>query len=464
MSGTSKEREAFPAFDDASSPHVKLDTSPTPSKTTHSRDRGPSASTVTDRLRRLSQNFEVSSVPGGFMAATGTFASDVISLSEEQKAIAKGTEGRSGSQSQPRSRALSPTGLQGESPGGPRNSLTEKPASGSLSSAPEESGRDPASTPNNKLTEESSADAAEVANHAPDQEHTEPFDNGYHFPPSYSALESTKYGLIAFWHYFLTPLGFFVVIYGLNVVAWGGMLFLLLCDASPAMCYGGCNNINSPRRIWIEVDSQILTALFSVTGFGLIPWRFRDLYYLLQYRIYKKQEGLRRLGGIHRGWYRLPGSEDLPIKLGPDAIESPEWQDSPAVPYPVTKVSDAPRTGTRAPATKMWKLDFVIWTMVGNTFLQGALSGCMWGLNRYNRPSWTTGFLVAMACIVAAAGGIMMFMEGKHVKSIEGVPLKDRDIKRLERDRVLGIPHYNNIKDKRPKEKEDVEAGTGQDL
>ena len=76
-----------------------------------------------------------------------------------------------------------------------------------------------------------------------------------------------------------------------------------------------CNYIDSPRRIWVEIDSQILNALFCVTGFGLIPWRFRDLYYLLQYRLLGKYEGLQVLGGIHRSWLRLPGSQDLPVDV-----------------------------------------------------------------------------------------------------------------------------------------------------
>jgi len=58
-----------------------------------------------------------------------------------------------------------------------------------------------------------------------------PFANGYHFPPKHSFGQSMKLGCIAFWNYFLTPLGFVITIYGLNVVAWGGMLFLLLCNA-----------------------------------------------------------------------------------------------------------------------------------------------------------------------------------------------------------------------------------------
>jgi hypothetical protein len=407
------------------------------------------------------------------MAATGTLAADVVTLTDQQKTIrrdsgsrsgslstAKGRESQSGSvsQSHERIRALSPGSISTGSPDGPSNSFAEKVRSDSHFSIPEESSREQKEATNAGLVNEPSADAIEVANLAREQEYTEPFDNGYHFPPAYSALENTKFGVLSLWHYFLTPLGFFVVIYGLNVVAWGGMLFLLLCNASPAMCYGGCDYIDSPRRIWVEIDSQILNALFCVTGFGLIPWRFRDLYYLLQYRIQKKEEGLRRLAGIHRSWFRLPRSSDLPVQLGPDNADQPEWSQSSEVPFPASKIPDAPRTGTRAPATKMWKLDFVIWSMVINTFLQACLSGCMWGLNRYNRPGWTTGFLVALACIVAAMGGIMMFIEGKNVKSIEGVPLSERDIKRLERDRVLGIPHYNNIKDKKPKEEQDIEA------
>ena len=282
---------------------------------------------------------------------------------------------------------------------------------------------------------------------------TTSFDNGYQFPPKHTWQKSTMIGLKAFWGFFLTPIGFLVTVYGLNVVAWGGMLFLLLCNASPAMCKPTCNNINSPRRIWIEIDSQILNSLFCVTGFGTIPWRFRDLYYLLQYRLQKKEVGLRRLAGINRGWFRLAGSETLPVELGPANVvtEAPNFPEN-SLPFPIIKVSDAPLTGVRAPPTKMWKLDFVIWTMVMNTFLQAVLSGFMWGLNRHKRPSWSTGLFVALACIVAAMGGIMSFIEGKHVKAIEGVPVSEEDQERLKRDRELGIQHYNNINDEKPKE------------
>lgn len=144
------------------------------------------------------------------------------------------------------------------------------------------------------------------------------YTSGYIPPPKLPWTTATVNGLTAFGKWVATPFGFLVTLYGLNVVAWGGMLFLLLCNASPAMCrfekdgvrFNDCGNIDSPRRIWIEIDSQILNALFCVTGFGLVPWRFRDAYYLLRFRLTsERKEGvekkifwLRKLAGHYRTW------------------------------------------------------------------------------------------------------------------------------------------------------------------
>ena len=271
------------------------------------------------------------------------------------------------------------------------------------------------------------------------------YPNGYKFPPKHTWGEATKIGLKGFWKFTLTPLGFLIVLYGLNVVAWGGMLFLLLIGGgSQFMCfppnkppgYKDCNDLYSPRRVWIEIDSQILNALFCVTGFGLIPWRFRDLYYLLQFRIRHKQSALRRLAGIHRAWFRLPGSQGLPPD--PDA-QINDIENNASVPLPINKIPDAPLTGFRAPATKLWKMDYVIWAYVINTFLQCVLSGFMWGLNRFNRPSWSTGTFVALACIVAGLGGLMCFMEGKRIKAVEGMPVDEEEmLKDVEQQVVEG--------------------------
>ena len=78
-------------------------------------------------------------------------------------------------------------------------------------------------------------------------------------------------------------------------------------------------------------------------------------------------------------------------------------------------------SSVRAPPTRLWVLDFFIWCQVWNTFFQCCLCGFMWGMSRYTRPSWSTGFFVALACIIAGVGGVASFIEGRKVKRVEGV-------------------------------------------
>ncbi|CZT02032.1 uncharacterized protein RAG0_09357 [Rhynchosporium agropyri] len=478
--------EPFPELNGPSSP-TQTPIRPTAS-IEQSRNRQESTtSTLQGRLRSVSKTFQESSPPTGFMVASGQIASSIPTLSQIRRG-SYGSEGWSGEGQIVEKQRRESLGRRGSSQTG--DSLPGRRSSNNVSRPREVSGQDvfPQTVPevadesenHNGIPMQSTSMTDDTQKYAvvdqglegrgsndtsmkksgPLKEVSEykttPFDNGYEFPPKHKWTESTAIFLKASWGFFITPIGFLVVVYGLNVVAWGGMLFLLLCNASPAMCRPTCNDINSPRRIWVEIDSQILNALFCVTGFGTIPWRFRDLYYLMQYRLQKKEIGLRRLAGINRGWFRLAGSQELPITLGPGAIDT-ELPNTPenTIPFPISKIPDAPLTGIRAPPTAIWKLDFVIWTMVWNTFLQAVLCGFMWGYNRYDRPSWSTGFFVACACIVAAAGGIMGFIEGKHVKAIEGVPVTEADQERLRRDRELGITHYNNIKAEKPKEKKE---------
>lgn len=276
-------------------------------------------------------------------------------------------------------------------------------------------------------------------------------------PVRVSRLRATVLGLRAFWRWFITPFGFLVTIYALNVVAWGGMLFLLLCNAAPEMCWAltenegwihNCDHLYSSRRIWVEIDSQILNALFCVTGFGLIPWRFRDLYYLLRWRLlsekkhgrHQKLFGLRTLAGLYRKWVRLPGSDTLD-RLSLEEYNAMAFQAAndelsrferdlpsvkadaldPRVPWKVIKTPPPPTTGIRAPPTALWKIDFFVWANVWNTFFQACLCGFMWGMSRFDRPSWSTGLFIALACIVSGVAGIMSFLEGKKIKKIEGV-------------------------------------------
>ncbi|KAI1355592.1 hypothetical protein F5Y01DRAFT_269180 [Xylaria sp. FL0043] len=286
---------------------------------------------------------------------------------------------------------------------------------------------------------------------------TSEYANGYHFPPKYPIKEQIEYGLKAFWDFYNTGFGLFFIIYALNVIGWGFMIVLLIGKAAPQMCWVhgkyDCDNIDSPRRIWIEIDSQVLTALFSATGFGLAGWRIRDLYLLLRYRIHKDQKALRRLAGVHRHWLRLEGSDQLPPTLGPKNIEETTTPyDENSVPYPLETIPDPPPTGIRAPPSKLWKMDFIAWLNIWYIIFQGFLAGFMWALSRYNRPPWTTGLFFALTFITSSAAGIMEVTQMLNVRAIEGVPLTKRDVQRLARDKELGIPHYNNYHDRDPEE------------
>ncbi|KIM93472.1 hypothetical protein OIDMADRAFT_61618 [Oidiodendron maius Zn] len=251
--------------------------------------------------------------------------------------------------------------------------------------------------------------------------------NGYQFPPKHTLGKSITIALHAFWKFFLTPFGFIITIYSLNVVAWGGMLFIVLIGGAPAMCHPKCSDIHSKAKVWIEITSQIINALFNVTGLGLIPWRFRDLYYLLKWRIYHDESALRCLAGINRDWFRLQGSQDIPIHFDQKQDSIPSNLSESIFALPIDKTPDPPLTGERAQPTPYWKLDFYIWCYVWNSILQIVLDGIMWGLNRFNRPGWATGLFISLACIVAAAGGFVVFKAGRIVKKVEGVPVSEED-------------------------------------
>lgn len=122
-------------------------------------------------------------------------------------------------------------------------------------------------------------------------------DEGTRVPPEkkHSWKETSRHALAVGWKFVRTPTGFLMTIYGLNIVAWGAMLFLLLLNAAPAMDHPNTDTNDSPRKKWIEIDSQILNALFCVTGFGLAPWRFRDLYWMVQTRLQHNQHAMMRL-------------------------------------------------------------------------------------------------------------------------------------------------------------------------
>lgn len=267
------------------------------------------------------------------------------------------------------------------------------------------------------------------------------FPNGYRFPPKHTWKEATSIGFKGFLNFtFRSWIGFLIVFYAVQVVGWGGMIFLLLCGAGdPRMCWlqrppgsgnwvKDCSSKHTSKSLWIEIDAQVLTGLFCVTAFGLAPWRCRDLWHLMQYRIWHEHLALRKLAAAHKGWFRLPESQHLdPLVQAKDLNEVDHAEAVKVLPYPLAKSSRSPLTGVRALPTKLWKMDFVVWMMFLNTIFQVILCGFMWGQNRYKRASVAVALPLVLGMLSGIAAGWIQFAESKKIKQREGIRWKATD-------------------------------------
>ena len=270
------------------------------------------------------------------------------------------------------------------------------------------------------------------------------FPNGYKFPPKHTWKEACAIGFRAFLKFtFGSWVGFLIVFYCVQVIGWGGMIFLLLCGAGdPRMCWlqrppgsgnyvKDCSSKHTSKSLWIEIDAQVLTALFCVTAFGLAPWRCKDLWHLMQYRVRHDHLALRKLAAVHKGWFRLPDSQHLdPAVNATDLVLGRDEDAIKLVPHPLVKSAPPPLTGVRAMPTTLWRMDFVVWMMFANTIFQVILCGFMWGQNRYVRPAWATALFIVLGMLSGIAAGWIQFVESKKIKQREGIPLKEPEIEK----------------------------------
>jgi hypothetical protein len=60
------------------------------------------------------------------------------------------------------------------------------------------------------------------------------------------------------------------------------------------------------------------------------------------------------------------------------------------------------------------------------------LAGCMWSMNRFVRPAWTTGLLIPAAFSCGIASGILIWQGGKRTKRTERVEERLRRVLEME--------------------------------
>ncbi|KAF8897634.1 hypothetical protein BD779DRAFT_1608183 [Infundibulicybe gibba] len=206
------------------------------------------------------------------------------------------------------------------------------------------------------------------------------------------------------------------------MVFWGAAIVVFLIKII------NFHNANT-QGFWVEVSSQVENGLFTVTGIGLIPSRVLDTY-----RIYKI-------------WYYKRRTKNLRAKAGlPQLFDIDDLPDPAYDPNYVHVLTDEEQqdlhrqqvkfqyhqTWYRAHGTETHRAssaDIIIPSMAllicclndGNSIFQVILCGTMWGLNRFERPAWSTGILIPCSFLCGIFAAIFIWRGGQQTKRIEQV-------------------------------------------
>ncbi|KAF8812537.1 hypothetical protein BYT27DRAFT_7182981 [Phlegmacium glaucopus] len=230
--------------------------------------------------------------------------------------------------------------------------------------------------------------------------------------------------MMGVWSFLKTPMGIMTGIYGFLVVFWGAAIVIFLAKII------NFHNSNT-QGFWVEVSSQVETGLFTVTSIGLIPWRVLDTYRIWKiWRYKRKTMELRAKAGLSQ----LLDMDDLP-----DPIYDPNYVHV----LTETEQKDLHRQQRKFQHSQTWyrahgtetHRAFPINTALcicfmndGNSIFQIFLCGTMWGLNRFQRPPWSTGILIPASFLCGIAAAVLIWRGGENTKRVEEVKSRLRAI------------------------------------
>ncbi|KAJ7283543.1 hypothetical protein C8J57DRAFT_1292856 [Mycena rebaudengoi] len=219
------------------------------------------------------------------------------------------------------------------------------------------------------------------------------------------------------WAFLKTPLGIITGIYGFCVVFFGAGIVIFLLKII------NLHNANT-QGFWVEVCSQVENGLFTVTGVGLIPSRVLDTYRIYWIWHYKRRTRMLR---AKAGLPELFDVDDLPDPAyDPNYVHVLTEEEQSYLHRQQVKFQHH-QTWYRAHGTETHRA-FPINTALlicclndGNSFFQCILCGTMWGLNRFQRPAWSTGSLIPLSFLCGILSAVFIAVGGSHTKRIEKV-------------------------------------------
>ncbi|KAI9001071.1 hypothetical protein BD414DRAFT_574554 [Trametes punicea] len=240
------------------------------------------------------------------------------------------------------------------------------------------------------------------------------------------------------WSFVKTPLGIVTAIYGFLVVFWGtGIVFFL------AKFINLHNDIT--QGFWVELCQQVETGLFTATSIGFIPFRIMDTYRICKIWHYKRKIArLRKKAGLPE----LYDPDDLPDPVyDPNYIHVLSEEEQIDLHYQQHKFMES-QTWYRPHGTqthRAFPIDLALWICVCNdlnSFFQCLLSGTMWGMDRFERPAWTTGTTLPAAFVAGIVAGVLIYWGGRKTRRTKEVEERLRMALQMEHEhaREAGAP------------------------
>ncbi|KIJ56603.1 hypothetical protein M422DRAFT_238225 [Sphaerobolus stellatus SS14] len=241
-------------------------------------------------------------------------------------------------------------------------------------------------------------------------------------------LKQTALGV---WSFLKTPMGIIVGIYGLLVVFWGAALVLFLAGWIPT-------SSKDRQGFWVEVCSQIVNALFTITGIGLIPWRAIDTYRILRIWHYKR---LTRRLRMRTGLPLLYDEDDLPDPIYDENFvhvltdEQQRHLHYQHVEFAESQTWYIPHGTETHRAFPISTALLICLFIDGNSIAQAILCSCMWSLDRFQRPAWTTGTLIPVSFLCGIVASVLIWWGSHKTKRVEAVENRLRAV--LETDEPI---------------------------
>jgi hypothetical protein len=219
------------------------------------------------------------------------------------------------------------------------------------------------------------------------------------------------------WAFLKTPLGILFGLYGFFVVFWGAAIVFFLAK------WINLGNTTT-QDFWVEICEQIENGLFCLTGIGLIPWRIIDTYRIAIIWYYKRlTRKLRKKAGLPE----LYDKDDLPDPIfDPNYVHVLTDKQQYELHHQQKKFMKS-QTWYRPHGTethRAFPINTALWICLlndGNSVFQCMLAACMWSLNRFDRPAWTTGLLIPLAFGCGICSGVLIWKGGKKTKRTERV-------------------------------------------